>query len=104
MGCWRALGGGMFSCRRPGFSRVEHCEPREHFSRLLTLYFFARVAVGDSAYGYRSIRDACVYLQAMGHTDLHAMNTLRVLYDSRCLEGRAFDAKFDDASATPQKF
>ncbi len=76
---------------------IDHSEPREHFSRLLALDYFARAVSGDQALGFRRRGDVESYLHALGLTGPHISNTLQALYERKCLEGRLLDVALEDA-------
>lgn len=75
---------------------IEHSEPREHFSRLLALDYFSRAASGGTSHGYKRRSQAEEYLHALGYTGSHIANTLSLLYERKCLEGRVLDVPFDE--------
>lgn len=74
---------------------IEHSEPREHFTRFVTLSYLTRAATGDSTHGYRDKQEIESYLCSIGYVADHARSTLRELFNKKCIEGDIFDDDYD---------
>ncbi|HEX5471514.1 MAG TPA: hypothetical protein VFW73_06490, partial [Lacipirellulaceae bacterium] len=67
---------------------IVRADPAEHFSRLLTLQYLARVNDGPRNSGFTGLTEISQYLCQLGYSGQHARETVEVLYGRKCCEGR----------------
>lgn len=86
-------------CRFINLFDIEQSDPIEHFLLLATLEYINRFLEGSPNGGYVDIDEAVAHVCSLGFSDHQARGAIRRLYEAEYLEGRNFDAPWDQIGA-----